>query len=241
LTDPFYSRTEMVLGTDGTLKLCRATVAVFGLGGVGSYIAEALVRAGVGHLILLDGDSVSESNRNRQLIATKSTVGMRKTEAMAARARDINPNVKLTLYDMFYSPDTADEVDLSGVDFVADAIDSVKSKMELVRRCRDMGIPLITCLGTGNKLDPSRLKISDIYDTSVCPLAREIRRLCRKSGIDGLTVLWSDEEPITPKMPPAEENGEIVKRCPPGSVSFVPSVAGLMMAGHIVRHISAEK
>lgn len=244
MEDALYSRTSPLLGEEAVLRLRSATVAVFGLGGVGSYIAEALARGGVGHLILLDGDSVSDSNRNRQLFATSSTVGMRKTEAAAARLRDINPKIGLTLYDMFYCADTADRVDLHGVTYAADAIDSVRSKLELILRCRAAGVPLICSMGTGNKLDPTRFRISDIYKTSVCPLAREMRRLCRKEGVESLKVLWSDEEPILPPpgaVPAGEEDYTpgITKKAPPGSVSFVPSVAGLIIAGEIIRHIAS--
>lgn len=237
MSDAFYSRTAMLLGEDGVEKLKNSTVAVFGLGGVGSYIVEALVRAGVGRLILVDGDSVAESNLNRQIIATRDTIGMRKTDAAAARARSINPDIKLELYDMFYSADTADQVDLSGVNYVCDAIDSVKSKMELILRCRDANIPLICCMGTGNKLDPTRLEIADIYKTDVCPLAREMRRLCRKAGVEHLKVLYSKEEPVTPKLPPVTDSAGIVKRSPPGSISFVPSAAGLIIAGEVVKSL----
>lgn len=240
MSDAFYSRTAMLLGDDGIERLKNATVAVFGLGGVGGYIVEALVRAGVGRLILVDGDSVAESNLNRQIIATVDTVGMRKTDAAAARARSINPDVRLELYDLFYSAETADQVELAGADYAADAIDSVKSKLELILRCRELGVPLISCLGTGNKLDPTRLEIADIHDTSVCPLAREIRRLCRKEGVESLKVLYSREEPITPVMPAVTDSAGIVKRCPPGSVSFVPSVAGLIIAGEIVRELCGK-
>lgn len=238
---PFYSRTAMLLGEAGVERLRGATVAVFGLGGVGSYIVEALVRAGVGRLILVDGDCVAESNLNRQLIATAETVGMRKTDAAAMRARSINPDISLELYDMFYSKDTSSDVDLSDVAYAADAIDSVSSKLELILRCRELGIPLISCMGTGNKLDPTRLELADIYDTSVCPLAREMRRLCRREGISELRVLYSREEPKTPCLPPVTDTSELVKRCPPASVSFVPSVAGLIIAGEIIRNIAGKQ
>lgn len=227
----------MILGEDGVEKLKNSAVAVFGLGGVGSYVVEALTRAGVGRLILVDGDSVSESNLNRQIIATRDTVGMRKTDATAMRVKSINPDVEIELYDLFYSADTADSVDLSGADYVCDAIDSVKSKMELITRCRDSRTPIISCLGTGNKLDPTRLEIADIYKTDVCPLAREIRRLCRKAGVEKLKVLFSKEEPIAPRVEAVSDGAEIVKRTPPGSVSFVPSVAGLIIAGEIIKDI----
>lgn len=227
----------MLIGEDGIEKLKRSCVAVFGLGGVGSYIVEALVRAGVGRLILVDGDCVAESNLNRQIIAIRDTVGMRKTDAAAMRARSINPDVQLELYDLFYCADTADAVDLAGADYVCDAIDSVKSKMELILRCRDSGIPLICSMGTGNKLDPTRLEIADIYKTEVCPLAREIRRLCRKAGVEKLKVLYSKEEPVTPHLPPVTDGSGIVKRSPPGSISFVPSAAGLIIAGEVIKNL----
>ena len=237
-SDAFYSRTRMLLGDDGVKRLRASCVAVFGLGGVGSYIVEALVRAGVGKLILVDGDAVAESNLNRQLIATRETLGMRKTEAAAERARSINPGVELELYDLYYSAQTSGHVDLSGADFAADAIDSVKSKLELILRCRDAGVLLISCMGTGNKLNPSRLELADIYETSVCPLAREMRRLCRKEGIESLRVLYSKEEPIVPAEAFCQEDSEITRRRAPGSVSFVPSAAGLMIAGEIIKNIA---
>lgn len=241
-----YTRTRMLVGDDGIERLAAANVAVFGLGGVGSYALEALARAGVGRLILVDGDVVAPSNVNRQLIATESTVGMRKTDVAAARVREINPSAKVETYDLFYSAETADEVPLSGVDFAVDAIDTVKSKLEIIKRCDALGVGLISCMGTGNKLDPTRLEIADIYKTSVCPLAREMRRLCRREGIAALKVLYSKEEPRRPIVSDAEgDKGEsdaalpqISKRCPPGSISFVPSVAGLIIAGEIIRTIT---
>ncbi len=228
--EDFTSRTRLLLG-DGVDALARSSVAVFGIGGVGSYVLEALVRAGVGRIIIVDADTVSVSNINRQLIATADTVGQKKTDAAAARARSINPNVDIVAYDIFYTPENADTVDLTGVSYVADAIDSITSKLELIRRAKAAGIPIISCMGTGNKLDPSRLEIADLYDTSVCPLAREMRRLCRRDGIDSLRVVYSREEPISVKSEPGV-------RTPPGSVSFVPSVAGLMMAGEIIRTLA---
>ncbi len=238
MLNPFYSRTAMLIGEDGVERLKCATVAVFGLGGVGSYILEALVRAGVGRLILVDGDVVAPSNLNRQIIATVDTVGMRKVDAAAARARAINPDVELVLHDLFYSAETADAVELGGTDYVCDAIDSVKSKMELILRCRELGIPLISSMGTGNKLDPTRLEIADIYKTDVCPLAREMRRLCRRAGIEELKVLFSREEPVVPRVSAAADSSEIVKRVSPGSISFVPSAAGLIIAGEVIRSIA---
>lgn len=247
--EDIYTRTRMLVGDEGVARLAAASVAVFGLGGVGSYALEALARAGIGRLILVDGDVVARSNVNRQLIAMESTVGMRKTDAAAARVRDINPAAAVETYDLFYSAETAEQIPLADVDFAVDAIDTVKSKLEIIKRCDALGVGLISCMGTGNKLDPTRLEICDIYETSVCPLAREMRRLCRREGIAALKVLYSTEEPRRPIFPgrcsesdkwDGGEGGavpQIAKRCPPGSISFVPSAAGLIIAGEIIRTI----
>ena len=229
--EDLYTRTRALIGDAGTDKLAASTVAVFGLGGVGSYVFEALVRAGVGRFVIVDSDVVSPSNLNRQLIATADTVGQKKTEVAATRAKSINPSVTVDSYDIYYSPDTADKIPLDGISYVADAIDSVSSKMELIRRSREACVPIISCMGTGNKLNPSMFEIADIHETSVCPLAREIRRLCRRDGIDKLTVLYSKEEPIKQTDVPCGT------RPFPASISFVPSVAGLIIAGKIVRDI----
>lgn len=242
--EDIYTRTRMLIGDDGVEKLRASSVAVFGLGGVGSYTLEALARAGIGRLILVDGDRVAPSNINRQLIATSSNIGARKVDAAAARVREINPSAITETYDMFYSAETAHAVPLAGLGFAVDAIDTVKSKMELIKRCAAENVPIVSCMGTGNKLDPTRLALADIYETSVCPLAREMRRLCRREGVRELRVLYSTEEPIRPRVPDdaiAPTDGDvpqIAKRCSPGSISFVPSVAGLIIAGHVIRSIA---
>lgn len=229
-----WERSELLLGKDALEKLQRARVAVFGVGGVGGYAVEALARAGVGELALFDPDTVSESNINRQLLALHSTLGQYKVDVAAARVRDINPEIRVSAHRVFYLPENADEIDLSGFDYVIDAIDTVSAKLELARRTEALGVPLIASLGTGNKLDPTRFRITDISKTSVCPLARTVRTLCRKHGIKKLRVLWSDEEPSGKTL--ADENGRNV----PGSISFVPSMAGLMIAGEVVRNLIAE-
>ena len=220
-------RTEMILGAQSMAALKSARVAVFGLGGVGSYAAEALVRAGVGHISLLDGDVYELSNLNRQLYATTDTLGRPKAEAARERALSINPECDVKALSLFYSQENADSVDLSTFDYVADCIDTVKSKLLIIERSVQAGVPVISCMGTGNKLHPEMLKIGDISETSVCPLARVMRRETRRMGIEHLKVLYSTETPLTPAG-----GGRT-----PGSVSFVPSCAGLMIAGQIVRDI----
>lgn len=232
------SRTACLLG-ESTEKLKNASVAVFGLGGVGSYTAEALVRAGVGRILIIDKDSVEESNINRQLIATYETLGMRKCEAALKRLKSINPEALIETYDIFYDAKTKETVPLDSIDYIADAIDTVTSKLLIIEEAKRLSVPVISCMGTGNKLDPSRFRISDIKDTSVCPLARVIRRELKTRGISSLTVLWSDESPITPDISfYTGDNTQSKKRQIPGSISYVPSVAGLMIAGKIIRDIS---
>lgn len=226
----FTDRTRMLIGEHGVKILKQSAVAVFGLGGVGSYVAEALGRAGIGHLALIDKDVISESNINRQLIALTSTVGMKKTQVMAARLKDINPQVTVELFDLFYLPQTADQVDLNRFDYVVDAVDTVSAKVELAVRANACGVPIISCMGTGNKMDPSRLEIADIYRTSVCPLARAMRSQLKKAGVQQLKVLYSTESSCGAVL---DENG----RHAPGSISFVPSVAGLMCAGEVIRDL----
>ncbi len=226
-------RTAAVIGMSGLEKLKKARVAVFGLGGVGGALCEALARAGVGQLDLIDADRVSPSNINRQIIALHSTVGEYKTAAMAARIADINPDCRVTCCDLFYLPENADDFSLENYDYVADAIDTVSAKIELAVRCRERCIPLISSMGTGNKLDPTRLTVTDLSKTQGCPLARVMRRELKKRGINHLTVVYSPEEAVTlPADAPALE-GESPKRAP-GSVSFVPPVAGYMMASRII-------
>ena len=214
-------------------KLKNARVAVFGIGGVGGYVAEALARSGIGALDLIDKDDVSVTNINRQIVALHSTVGRPKTEVMRERIADINPDCTVIEHKIFYLPDNADNLDLSVYDFVVDAIDTVSAKLELAARTKALGVPFIACLGTGNKVDPSKLRISDISKTSVCPLAKVMRRELRARGINHVTVLWSDEIPIKSKI---TEDGKPV----PASTAFVPSTAGLMIASHVVRELTGS-
>ena len=228
--DDIFDRTRGVLGDEALEKLKNVRVAVFGIGGVGGYVAEALARSGVGHLDLVDKDVVSVTNINRQLVALHSTVGRRKTEVMRERIADINPNCKVTEHNIFYLPENADEFDLSRYDFIVDAIDTVSAKLELATRAASLSVPFICCLGTGNKLDPTKLEISDISKTSVCPLAKVMRRELRLRGINHLPVLYSTEAPTKSKL---TENGKPV----PASTAFVPSAAGLIIASYVVREL----
>ena len=223
----------MLIG-DGVEKLSAATVAVFGVGGVGSYVVEALARAGVGGLILVDHDRVAPSNINRQIIALHSTVGQYKTQAAKARILDINPNARVVTHEVFYGPETEAELPLDGCDYIVDAIDTVSAKLLLAEQAQKKRIPIISSMGTGNKLDPTRFEIADIMDTSVCPLARVMRHELKKRGIDRLKVVYSREEPIHPLC---EEEPQPGKRTPPGSISFVPSAAGLILAGEVIRDL----
>ncbi len=228
-----FIRTALLLGEDGVKRLRCASVAVFGVGGVGSFAAEALARAGIGRLLLVDPDAVAESNINRQLIALHSTIGMNKAEVMRARILDINPEADVTAMPLFYDASTAEQIDLSSYDFVVDAIDTVSSKLLLIERAAVERIPIISSMGAGNKLDPTAFEVADIYQTSVCPLARVIRRELKKRGISALRVVYSREEAKPPQNPAVEPAPG--KRQTPGSVSFVPSVAGLILAGEVVR------
>ena len=225
-----FDRTKGLLGEDAIEKLRAAKVAVFGIGGVGGYVAEALARSGVGTLDLIDKDVVSITNINRQIVALHSTVGKPKTSVMRERIADINPDCTVTEHQIFYLPENADCIDLSAYDFVVDAIDTVSAKLELAVRTKELGVPFISCLGTGNKLDPTRLEIADISKTSVCPLARVMRRELRQRGINHLTVLYSTELPIKSTI---TEN----ERPVPASSAFVPSAAGLIIASHVVREL----
>lgn len=233
--DP-YSRTAFLLGEEGMKKLKNATVAVFGLGGVGGYVVEALARCGVGQLELIDHDTISITNINRQIFATRSTVGMDKAEAAKARVLDIDPDINVIARKEFFCPDTKENFDFSSYDYVVDAIDTVTGKLALVVACQESGTPIISSMGTGNKLDPGKFQIADITKTSVCPLARIMRKECAKRGIKHLKVLFSTEDPITPLNTSDEEMPE-GRRSLPGSVSFVPSVAGLMIAGEVVKDL----
>lgn len=221
----FLSREIPILGEEGISLLQKSRVAVFGLGGVGSYVCEGLVRAGIGALLLVDGDVISSSNINRQLYALTSTVGKDKTEIAKNRCLDINPDCKIEARRVFVTSENIGDFPLDYCDYAVDAVDDVKAKKALILRCRELGTPVISSMGTGNKLDPSKLTITDIYKTSACPLARVMRHDLRQLGVEKLTVLYSEETPVVSCHPPA-------------SVSFVPSVAGLMIAGEVIRHIS---
>lgn len=221
------------MGKAGVEALQTKTVAVFGLGGVGGAAAEALARGGIGHLMLIDHDTIQPSNLNRQLIALYSTLGMQKTEAAALRLRDINPAIRLTLYPVFFDHLTMNTITLDACDYIIDAIDSVPSKLLLAKTALEKGIPLLSCMGTANKIDPSQLRFSDIMQTSGCPLCRAVRQKCRKEGISRLNVLYSPE---TPRSAPIMD--ETSGRHVPGSLPFVPPVAGMMLAGRVLLELS---
>lgn len=264
-----FTRTELLLGQDNVEALAKARVAVFGVGGVGGFVVEALARAGVGALDLIDNDTVCLSNINRQIIALHSTVGMQKTEAARQRILDINPDCKVTAYNCFYLPETADQFDFTQYDYVVDAIDTVTGKIGLVMQAQAAGTPIISCMGAGNKLDPTSFKIADIYKTDVCPLAKVMRRELKKRGVKHLKVLYSTEPAMTPKTEGMEaletekvdqqvskdlvasvgkmqESGQKQtvskgKRTTPGSVSFVPSVAGLIIGGEVIKDLTVNR
>ena len=227
-----FSRTALLIGEEGLEKLKKARVAVFGVGGVGGYVVEALVRSGVGTLDLIDKDVVSVSNLNRQIIALQSTVGMLKTEAAEGRAKDINPDVVIHKHNVFYLPETANDFDFSQYDYVVDAIDTVSGKIALVEQAKAVNIPVISSMGAGNKLDPTAFEVADISKTSVCPLARVMRRELKKRGIEHLKVVYSKEEPL-PSALIDEESGKTV----PGSIAFVPSVVGLIIASEVIKDL----
>ncbi|MBR5242053.1 MAG: tRNA threonylcarbamoyladenosine dehydratase [Clostridia bacterium] len=226
----FYSRTERMLGKEGVERLKRARVAVFGAGGVGGFCIEALARAGVGTLDLIDSDTVAESNLNRQIIATRETIGEYKTTVMKNRILSINPEAKITTYNLFFDNNTSHLFDFSVYDYVVDAIDSVRGKIEIIKLSKAAGTRVISCMGAGNKLDPTMFEIADIEKTSVCPLARAVRTELKKLGIRGVKVLFSKEPPVLPKDSASDHA--------PGSISFVPSVAGLIIAGEVIKDIA---
>ena len=227
----------MLLGSDAVEKLKNSRVAVFGIGGVGGYALEALVRAGVGEIDIIDSDCVAVSNINRQILATTETVGQLKVDVAEARAKEINPEVKINKYPLFYLPETADLFDFRNYDYVIDAIDTVSGKMELVKRANEVGTPIICSMGTGNKLDPAAFEVADIYKTSVCPLAKVMRGLCKKSGIKHLKVVYSKEMPITPYDIEGAEQKGTAGRTSPASCSFVPPVAGFILAGEVIKDL----
>ena len=237
-----FSRTELIIGEEGLAQLAMSNVAVFGIGGVGSYVAEALVRTGIGAITLIDDDDVHLTNLNRQLPALHSTLGQKKVDVMGKRLMDINPALKLSVLPMLYLPENADEIDLSLFDYVADAIDTVSAKLELITRCDNLKIPIISSMGMGNKLDPTRIKIGDLYETSVCPLAKVMRHEARKRGIIALKVVYSTEEPVHRfDIDLDETGGSHRKRQTPGSISFVPATAGLFIAYAVVSDLLKRK
>lgn len=250
-----FSRTELLLGAEAMERLAAARVAVFGIGGVGGHVVEALVRSGVGALDLIDSDTVSESNLNRQLIAVHSTIGRYKVDVMAERIRDINPQAAVQVYRCFFLPENAGQFPFSEYDYVVDAVDTVTAKLELVMKAQAAGVPVISSMGAGNKLDASAFRVADIYQTSVCPLAKVMRRELKKRGVKSLKVVYSQEQPLIPggavrqaqssvtdsvqsRMPDTfSEEPPKGRRAVPGSVAFVPSVAGLIIAGEVVRDL----
>ena len=238
-----FSRTAMLLGEAGVARLASARVAVFGIGGVGGHAVEALARSGVGALELVDDDRVCLSNLNRQIIALTSTLGQYKVDVAAARVRDINPDCAVTARRCFFTPETAGTFDFSQYDYVVDAIDTVSGKLALIACARAAGVPVICAMGAGNKLDPTRFEVADLDDTDVCPLARVMRRECRRRGLTGIRVVYSKETPAPPRAAPREadapgaDRGGSAKRAP-GSVAFVPSVMGLIIAGEVVKDLA---
>ncbi len=245
-----FSRTQLLLGEEAMDRLKRSRVAVFGVGGVGGYVCEALVRSGVGAFDLIDDDKVCLTNLNRQIIATRKTVGQYKVDVMKNRMLEINPDVDVRLYKCFFLPENAADFPFEEYDYIVDAVDTVTAKIELVMRAKASNVPIISAMGAGNKLDPGRFKIADIYDTSVCPLARVMRRELKKRNVRSLKVVYSDEQPIRPIedmsiscrthciCPPGAEHKCTERRDIPGSTAFVPAVAGLMIAGGIVKDLS---
>lgn len=227
-----FSRTVRLITEEKLLKLNSSKVAVFGIGGVGGYIAESLARAGVGEITLVDKDRVSESNINRQIIALYSTVGKPKVEAMRERLLDINPKIKINTYEEFYLPDNADLFDLKEYDYIADAVDTVTAKLELISRAKSENVPIISAMGAGNKLDPTKFEVADIFDTSVCPLCRIMRKELKNRQISSLKVVYSKEPPKIRNMTIGENKKPI-----PSSISFVPPVMGLIMAGEIIKDL----
>ncbi len=225
MPESIFDRTEKLIGEDKVAGLHNKTVAVFGLGGVGGYVCEALARAGVGHLVLVDHDIVNITNINRQVIALHSTLGMKKTDAFLARLKDINPNIEVTVHDCFFLPENSSIIDFKKLDYVADCVDTVTAKIEIISKCKEAGTPVISSMGTGNKLDPGQFQITDISKTEVCPLAKVMRKELKDRGIKKVKVLFSKELPVKTGLRT------------PASISFVPPVAGLMIAGEIVRDL----
>jgi len=230
-----FSRTRILFGSEAMEKLARSRVAVFGIGGVGGYTVEALARAGVGALDLIDNDTVALTNLNRQIIATHSTIGQYKTDVAAARIKDINPACKVTVHKTFFLPENKTEFDFAQYDYVVDAIDTVAGKIGLIEAADMTGVPIISAMGAGNKLNPAAFEVADIYKTSVCPLAHVMRKELKKRGIKHLKVVYSKEQPLSPLID--EETDKTAKRVTPGSTSFVPPVVGLIIAGEVIKDL----
>ena len=228
-----FSRFELLIGEEKLQQLQNSHVLVFGVGGVGGYVVEALVRSGIGHITIVDNDEVSLTNLNRQIIATRETIGKKKVEVMKERILSINPDCLVTGLEMFYLPENADTIDLTKYDYVVDAIDTITSKIELAMRCEKLNVPLISSMGTGNKLNPAMLEVSDIYKTSVCPLAKVMRKELKTRGVKHLKVVYSKELPIKPR----QSNEPTNKRTVPGSSTFVPSSAGLLIASEVIKDL----
>ena len=248
-----FSRTQLLYGQDNMRRLAASRVAVFGIGGVGGYVVEALARSGVGALDLIDDDRVCITNLNRQILATRKTVGKYKVDAAEERIREINPECEVRTYKTFYLPETQDQFDFHDYDYVVDAIDTVSGKLAIIENAKKAGVPVISSMGAGNKVDPAALEVADIYETSVCPLARVMRRECRKRGIDSLKVVYSRETPIRPLedmsiscrqhcvCPPGTVRKCTQRRDIPGSTAFVPSVAGLIIAAEVVKDLTRQE
>lgn len=248
-----FSRTQLLFGQENMEKLYNAKVAVFGIGGVGGFAVEALARSGVGSFVLVDDDKVCLTNLNRQIIATRKTVGQYKADVMAERIHDINPDANVEVRKCFYLPETAGEFDFSEYSYVIDAVDTVTAKLEIIMQAKKFGVPVISCMGAGNKIDPTQLKVADIYKTSMCPLAKVMRYECKKRRIKKLKVVYSTEKPIRPLedmsiscrnhciCPPGAQHKCTERRDIPGSTSFVPSVAGLILAGEVIKDLTLRQ
>ena len=244
-----FSRTELLIKEEGIKKLQNSKVAIFGIGGVGSFVVEGLVRAGVGNFVIIDDDKICLTNLNRQIIATRKTIGQYKVDVMKERILEINPDAKVETYKEFYMPNSETNIITEDLDYVVDCVDTVTAKIEIVEQCKKINVPVISSMGTGNKLDPSQFKITDIYKTNICPLAKVMRKELRKRNIKNLKVIYSEEEPIKIEeyiyssfktnciCPPGTKRKCTVRNQVPGSISFVPSVAGLMIAGEVIRDI----
>ena len=247
-----FSRTELLIGKEAMQRLYGARVAVFGIGGVGGYVVEALARSGVGAFDLIDDDKVCLTNINRQIIATRKTIGKYKVDVMEERVHSINPEAQVTVHKCFYLPETADQFDFTQYDYVVDAVDTVTAKLEIIMRAKEAGVPVISCMGAGNKLDPTQFHVADIYKTSMCPLAKVMRRELKKRGVKKLKVVYSREQPVTPIedmsiscrahciCPPGAKHKCTERRAIPGSNAFVPSVAGLIIASEVIKDLAAE-